>query len=74
MEFPNIPGFVPVLIILALFELAVRGLALWLAAQGKEKYWFAALLVLNTAGILPVIYLAFFKKQEVKKILSSIRA
>ena len=40
-----------------------KGLALWRAAKNSQKYWFMALLVVNTMGILEIIYLKFFAKK-----------
>lgn len=45
------------LIVVALWELVWKGFALWKASKKNQKGWFVALLVLNTAGILPIIYL-----------------
>jgi uncharacterized membrane protein (DUF485 family) len=39
--------------------IALKGYALWYAAKRNEKGWFVALLVINTAGILELIYLYF---------------
>lgn len=39
--------------------IALKGLALWHAARRSEKWWFIALLVVNTIGILELIYLYF---------------
>lgn len=46
-----------IIIILALWELFWKAMALWRAAHRNQTYWFGALLVLNTAGILPIIYI-----------------
>lgn len=56
--------FLPVLVILSLWDLIWRGLALWRAAGEKSVPWFIALMVFNTVGILPIIYLAFFSKEK----------
>lgn len=48
----------------ALWDLVWRGLGLWRSAKQKQKYWFIAILILSTAGILPIIYLAFFQKEK----------
>ncbi|MBI4457631.1 hypothetical protein HY633_01560 [Candidatus Uhrbacteria bacterium] len=40
-----------------LWSLTWKGLALWHAAGRKQGWWFIALLVFNTAGILEIIYL-----------------
>jgi len=39
-----------------------KGLALWHAAKRDEKWWFIALLLINTVGILEICYLAFIVK------------
>jgi hypothetical protein len=34
-----------------------RGMALWRAGRNNQKNWFIALLLINSIGILPIIYL-----------------
>lgn len=41
-----------------------KGLALWKSAQRKEKWWFVVLLVINTVGILEILYLYVFSKEK----------
>lgn len=43
--------------LLALWSIPWKGWALWRSARLGQKPWFIALLVLNTAGILEIIYL-----------------
>jgi len=50
------------IIALVLIDLILRGIAMWKAARNNQQYWYIALLVLNTIGILPVIYILFFQK------------
>ena len=52
---------------LLLVDLTLRGLALWKSSRKGEKYWFVALLVVNSVGILPLIYLLIQKVKESKK-------
>jgi len=52
-----------IFIILGVWELTWKGLALWKASQNKQRNWFIAVLVINTVGILPIIYLKFFQKK-----------
>jgi hypothetical protein len=54
------------LALLMIWSLFWKGLALWKAGNKKHKWWFVALFLLNTVGILPIIYLVFFEKR-VKK-------
>ena len=53
----------PFLIIILIWSLIWKGLALWRAAHLEQKPWFVALLVLNTAGILEIIYLLITNKR-----------
>lgn len=40
-----------------------KGLALWRAAREGSKPWFVALLIINTLGILEILYLYVFSKK-----------
>lgn len=46
-----------VLIVWATWELAWKGAALWIASQKHQRIWFIALLLVNSVGILPMLYL-----------------
>ena len=52
--------------IMILWSLAWKGVALWKAARNNDKYWYIALLVINTVGILEIVYIFFFAKKEKK--------
>jgi hypothetical protein len=56
------PQYLSLIFILVLWELVWKGIALWKAARESQKYWFIAILILNTAGILPILYIFLFKK------------
>ena len=45
------------LVVILILISIIKGFALWKAARRKEKTWFWCLLLLNTAGVLPIIYL-----------------
>jgi len=57
------------LLAIAIF-IALKGYALWLSAKRDQKWWFIVLLVVNTAGILEIIYIVFFAKKWHKKYLN----
>lgn len=42
---------------LIMWSFVWKGLALWHSAKRKEPWWFIAILLINTAGILEIIYL-----------------
>jgi predicted Na+-dependent transporter len=44
-------------IVLAIWSLIWKGFALWKAAHRSEKYWFIALLIINLAGLLEMLYI-----------------
>ena len=61
--------------ILVIWTLIWKGFALWHSARRKHITWFIIMLILNTAGILPIIYLAIHvlgkKEKNKKKIIKS---
>jgi len=54
-------------LVLVIWSLFWKGLGLWQSARGGQKYWFVAILILNTVGVLPIVYLAFFQKKNKSK-------
>jgi hypothetical protein len=50
--------------LLLLWTFFWKGLALWRSAQYKQKYWFIAILLLNSIGILEIAYLFAFSKKK----------
>jgi hypothetical protein len=49
-------------LVIALWTMIWKGMALWIAAREGSKPWFIVLLILNTVGILEIIYILFFSK------------
>ncbi len=47
-----------------LLSLPFKIMGLWKAAQNNQKGWFGALLLLNTVGILELIYLFYFSSPK----------
>ncbi len=50
-------------IALYVWQFIWKGLSLWRAAINKQRNWFIVLLVVNTAGILEIVYLFKFCKK-----------
>ncbi len=50
--------------VLLIWSLVWKGLALWRASERKDKLWFVILLVLNTAGVVEIIYLIVTRKKK----------
>lgn len=57
------------LVLLVLWAIPWKGIALWKAARLGQKKWFIVLLVVNTLAILEIIYIfAVAKKKEKNEI------
>jgi hypothetical protein len=63
-------GIAPLIGLLVLWSVIWKGLGLWHSAKRGEKWWFIAILVLNTAGILEILYLFAFAKLKVSELFS----
>lgn len=65
---PVSPGFFGVagllLVIVVLWTLVWKGMALWKAAREGSKVWFVVLLLVNTVGLLDILYLYVFSKKS----------
>lgn len=55
--FLGAPTTRPFIYILLVADLILRGISLYKSARKDQKVWFVALLVVNSLGILPLIYL-----------------
>ena len=51
------------LVLLVSWEFVWKGLALWRAARRQQPYWFVAILIINSLGILPIFYLLFTSRK-----------
>lgn len=62
------PGLVFLLLIWAL---PWKGLALWHAARNRQTAWYVVLFLVQTVGILEIIYLLFFRPKTGKQVKDS---
>ena len=51
-----------VLALILIWSIIWKGLALWKSAREGSKVWFVVLLIVNTVGILEILYLYVFSK------------
>lgn len=56
-----------IIIIISIWSLIWKGLALWKSSKKNHKVWFVIILVLNTIGILEILYFYIFSKMNFKK-------
>ena len=58
------PAFIAVIAILAIWDIVWKGFALWKAARNNHVVWYVCILILNTVGILPIIYILLNKTKN----------
>jgi len=63
-EFQQTPEFQIIFTVLLVWEMVWKGRGLWFAARNGQKKWFVVLLIINSIGILPIVYLKFFQKKK----------
>jgi methionyl-tRNA synthetase len=57
------------LVTIVIWSLIWKGLALWKSARKKSSIWFVVLLVVNSVGILEILYIFIFSKMNFDKII-----
>jgi MFS family permease len=63
----NVGPFLGFIFILAIVDVALKGWGMWRAARLEKLGWFIALLIINSMGILPVIFLLLTNEEYEKK-------
>ena len=54
----SFPGWViALLVVLAIWEAVWKGVGLWRAGVDRNLLWFVLMFVLNTAGVLEIVYI-----------------
>jgi len=55
---------IPVIIFLVAWETVWKLIAFWKSARNNHLVWFVCIALINTAGILPIIYILTHKKKS----------
>lgn len=58
---------ISIVALLVIWDFAWKAIALWKSARNKHLAWFICIIIFNTIGILPIIYILIDrskKKQE----------
>ena len=61
------PWFMPLMMVIAIWDIIWKGFGMWKSARHSQTYWFVAILLISSAGILPIIYIKFFQPKRIKK-------
>lgn len=55
------------IMLLMVWTMIWKGFGLWRAAQEKSLGWFISIMIFNTLGVLEILYLWIFSKQNTSK-------
>ena len=58
------PLLIGAFVLLFLWAYVWKAIALWRSGRNNQLVWFIVLFLLNTVGILEIIYLLFFQKEK----------
>jgi len=61
---PFLAGIMWLIPLLVVWEMVWKGVALWRAGRNAHMVWFIALFIVNTVGILPIIYIFAFSRKK----------
>ena len=61
------PFFIFILVLVGLWDLVWKAISLWKSARNNQLVWFIFLLIINSAGILPIVYILWFQKKRKRK-------
>jgi len=64
MEFALAGTILIAVVALVIWTLIWKGIALWKCGRNNQLGWFIVLLIINTAGILEIIYLLWFQRKQ----------
>lgn len=50
--------------LMIIWSIPWKGVALWRSARLNSKLWFIVLLIVNTLGVLEILYIFFFSRKK----------
>ena len=53
-----------IFLLISLWVIPWKGYALWKAARRKDKWWFIALLLINSLAILEAVYIFYISERK----------
>jgi len=63
-----------ILTVIGVWALVWKGFALWKSAGKKQLVWFIVFLIVNTAGVLEIIYIFIFSKMQRKQKITPVKS
>ena len=53
-----------IFLLMLLWVLPWKGVALWKAVRNSHKKWFIAILIVNTFALLEIVYIFYFSRKK----------
>ncbi len=70
-ELENLQHFItilgPFLLPITIWTIIWKGIALWKAGKNNDRNWFIAILIINSIGLLDIIYIYLISKRKNKE-------
>lgn len=60
----QLKNLMPFILVIGIIELILKMIVMWKAGRRNQLAWFIVVGLINTAGILPIIYLIINRKKE----------
>jgi hypothetical protein len=57
----------PVILLLLLWDIIWKSVGMWKSARHNQLKWFIGIVIFNTVGILPIVYILYFQKGKREK-------
>ncbi|MCL2727168.1 MAG: DUF5652 family protein [Bacteroidales bacterium] len=64
ITYTHIIWFFIVIGVLSVWEMVWKVIAMWKSARNNHLAWFICIILFNTLGILPIIYVLMHRKKE----------
>ena len=59
-------GMIALFVVIMIWTAIWKAIALWKSGRNNQLAWFIVLFIVNTVGILEIVYLLFFQKKHRK--------
>ncbi len=59
----NAVAVVLIIILVTIWDVVWKAIAMWRAAKRDSKTWFVILMIVNSVGVLPILYLIFTRRK-----------
>lgn len=64
MDFTSLLANNTFILLVLIWTLPWKGVALWKASRNEHKWWFVAILLTNTFALLDALYIFYFSKKK----------